>query len=297
MFLDNKNQVSNRHHYVPEFYLKSWHDDDGKGLWRYIRNKVNKISLRRLPAKSICYEEHLYSLMPDTSWEVLNHKPDVVEKDFFQKVDDAAANVHQKLITRGLQDLADKDRSDWAIFLNSLIERSPKRIKEIRDQSSSNNLKQELIARWGKSDYFENINVEAMQKNAVITALPNFIIDTKFLEYIVNMRWSIVSLATKGEHFLATDTPLLINSGRLGNPIHSLSIALSPKKLLIIHKDCIEFDEHFLRVAAVTHNLFLVKQAQKYVVSSSMLKDEPHTKYLRAVESLLNNDETDHYFE
>lgn len=132
---------------MPKFYLKNWHDDDGKGLWRYIRNKVNKISSRRLPAKSICCEEHLYSLMPHTSWEVLNHQSDVVEKVFFQKVDDAAANVHQKLNTGGLQDLTDKDKSDWAIFLNSLIERSPKRIKEIRDQSSSNNLKQELITR------------------------------------------------------------------------------------------------------------------------------------------------------
>jgi hypothetical protein len=287
--VENKKQISNRHHYVPEFYLRNWHHNDGKGVWRYVRNKVNTISSRRLPAKSICYGESLYSLKPDSPWAVLNYQSDIVEKDFFQKVDGAAAIVHQKLITSGLRELTDKDKSDWSIFLNSLIERSPIRIKEIQEGSCSSNLRQEFIKRWGKSDCLDKIDIEAMQKNAVITALPSFIGDVDFLSYVIKMRWVIIDLTIENEHFLTSDTPLQINAGQSGNPIHVLSIALSPKRLLIIHKDCSAFDDQFFRTVAVSHNLYLVKNTQKYVVSSCKLENGPHIKYLRVLESLLNN--------
>jgi len=281
-------QVSHRHHYVPQFYLREWLDGDRKGVWLYKRNTTNQITFRRRSPKSIGYVEDLYSLKPETKWPVLNYEADAIEKNFFSLIDDAASLVHQKLIFSGVNSLSSQDRLDWALFLNSLIERNPKRINEVEQSFSIEEIKQEFVKRWGKSTFLDNLDIDAIHHNSIRNALANYIADDTFVKYVANMRWAIVHLSIEGEHFLTGDMPILVNGGMEGNPIHLLSIALSPNKLMILHTDSEEFDEYFLRVLSIIHNIGIVDSAQKYLISSKELKDGPHTKLNRVVEERFN---------
>lgn len=281
-------QVSHRHHYVPQFYLREWLDKDRKGVWLYKRNTANQITFRRRSTKSIGYVEDLYSLKAETKWLVLNCDTDAIEKNFFSMIDDAASLVHQKLISSGVNSLSSQDRLDWALFLNSLIERNPKRINDVEQSFSIEEVKQAFVKRWGKSTFLDNLDIDAIHHNSIRNALAHHIADEAFVNYVANMRWAIVHHSIEGEHFLTGDMPILVNGGMDATPIHLLSIALSPNKLMILHTDSEEFNEYSLRVISIIHNISIVDNAQKYLISSKELKDGPHTKFNRVVEERFN---------
>ncbi len=280
-------QISHRHHYVPQFYLRTWLASDNKGLWLYQRDMKGRVRADRRFPKAVGFEPDLYALRPETPYSVLDSRPDVLEHDFFALIDDAAALVHQKLLASGIKSLTGEDRAVWALFLNSLMERGPDRIEEIEQFDSSEKIRDEVLRRWGNSDFLSKIDWAAMQRNSVRRALVNYISDGSFVEYVARMRWATVDIAIDGEHLITNDKPVLVNGGSGSTPIHCLSIALSPNRLLIIHGDSEEFDEDFLRRLTAIHNLTIFKQAERYVISSRELEDGPHAKYARAVHELI----------
>lgn len=279
-------QVSHRHHYVPQFYLRTWLASDDKGFWLYQRDMNGRIRAYRRFPKAVGYETDLYALRPETPYSVLNSRPDVIERDFFALIDDAAALVHQKLLASGIRSLTGEDRNTWALFLNSLMERGPDRLEEIELCDSPEKIRDEVFQRWGNSDFLRKIDWSAMQRNSVRRALVDYISDGSFVEYVSHMRWVTVDIALDGEHLITNDKPVLVNGGSGSAPVHCLSIALSPNRLLIIHGDSEEFDESFIQTLTATHNLAIFKQAERYVISSRELEDGPHTKYSRAVHEL-----------
>jgi hypothetical protein len=58
-------QKSRRHHFIPQFYLRTWEALDGLGLWLYFRNQTGILKAQRRFAASIGYSEELYMLHPD----------------------------------------------------------------------------------------------------------------------------------------------------------------------------------------------------------------------------------------
>ena len=148
-----------------------------------------------------------------------------------------------------------------------IFERNPKRISEVEQGYSGEEIKQQLIERWGKLEVFENLDISAIQHNAIRSALAYYIADETFVSYIANMRWATIQTTIEGEQFLTGDTPLLVNGGMADNPIHLLSIALSPQKLMILHTESEEFDEDFLRRLTFLHNVGIVDITQKYLVA------------------------------
>lgn len=279
--------ISRRHHYVPRFYLQTWQASDGKGLWLYRRDMKGRVRAYRRSPKSVGYVTDLYSLKPETPYPVLDSRPDVIERDFFALIDDAAASVHQKLLASGIKSLSSEDRAVWALFLNSLMERGPDRIEQIELCDSPEKIKDEIFLRLGCPDFLRKIDWSAMHRNSVRRALVNYISDGAFVEYVSQMRWATVDIAVDGEHLITNDKPVLVNGGSDSNPVHCLSIALSPRRLLIIHGDSEEFDACFVRTLAVIHNVIIVQQAERYVISSRELKDGPHTKYSRVAQEFI----------
>lgn len=126
-----------------------------------------------------------------------------------------------------------------------------------------------------------------MHRNSVRRALVKYISDGAFVEYISQMRWATVDIAVDGEHLITNDKPVVVNGCSGSNPVRCLSIALSPRRLLIIHGDTEEFDDHFVRTLTAIHNVIVVQQAERYVISSRELKDGPHTKYSRVVQEFI----------
>lgn len=275
--------IARRHHYVPRFYLKMWRAPDGKGLWLYSRDKGGGVSAYRRSPKSVGYETDLYSLKPETPYSALNSRADIIERDFFARIDAAAALVHQKLLVSGVKSLTGEDKAVFALFLNSVMERGPRRIEEIERLDSPEMIRDEIFELLGCPDFLHGIDWSAIHRNSILRALVDYISDATFIEYISQMRWATVDIAHDGEHLVTGDMPILINGGSDSQPVHCLSIALSPKRLLIAHGESEEFDKRFIRTLAAIHNVIIVQQAERYVISSRELQDGPHTKYSRVI--------------
>ena len=285
--MDKTEQISRRHHFVPKFYLKVWMASDGKGLWLYQRDFKNQVKYYRRSTKAVGYVDDLYTLYPATNHPGLDHPTDSIEKQFFSVLDDDAAKVHQKLISSGMTDISVKERNAWGLFLNSLIERGPSQITKVEDADLGDALRDELIEKWGHSEFLDKIDLHAMSKNSIRYVLVDRIKNGPITQFLAEMKWAVVHIPIDGEHFVTSDKPLLINAGQDGQPIHCLSLPISPNKLFIAHTDSPEFDDEFLRVLAITHNIIIMERAEKYVVSSKKLDDGPHTKYSKAIQRFL----------
>lgn len=284
--LESKPQAR-RHHYVPQFYLRAWLGSDDKGLWLYIRDKHGHVRAHRRSPKSVGYATDLYTLWAETPYSVLNPCLDAVEQKFFSVIDDAAAAVHRKLLSSGIKSLTGNDRSAWALFLNSLMERHPARIGEIEQSDSPEGVRDEIHRQLGRSDFLGEIDWLSMYRNSIRRALVDHICDDTFVNYISQMRWATASISADEEHLITSDTPVVINGGVSPSPISLLSIAISPKKLLVIHDDDEGVGEGDIRSLAVVHNALVVQQTEKYLISSRELHDGPHTKYVRLVQELM----------
>ncbi|MBD9356464.1 DUF4238 domain-containing protein [Methylomonas albis] len=284
-------QFSHKHHFVPKFYLRAWYDCDGMGFWLYTRNKAGNIVLKRRPAKSVAYVNDLYSFKPVGLPFLSQTSSDELERNFFSNIDDAAALIHQKLISSNINSLSVDDRRVWSLFINSLLERSPKRIAEIERSVNAAEIIEDLVRRRPSlqlQEILNNLDIGAVVRNNLLTALINYIFDEQFIEYLTQLCWSTFDLPD-GEHFLTGDSPVVVNGGLSDKPIHLLSIALSPRRLLVIHTSDPNFDENFINQIAVMHSIQVTTQTEKYLVSSRKVIDGLHIKYEQVVKLKLTN--------
>jgi hypothetical protein len=95
-------------------------------------------------------------------------------------IDEAAASVHKKLLASGVKSLSREDGQAWALFLNSLMERSPQRIEKVERSGSRERIRDELLQRFGSSDFVNRIDWSAMHRNSVRRALVSHISDGAF---------------------------------------------------------------------------------------------------------------------
>ncbi len=290
-----KKQVSHRHHFVPQFYLRAWYESDEKGFWLYSRNVKGEIDYRHRAARSVAYERDLYSFRPD-GLDPNGVISDELENGFFRPLDDAASDVHRKLLISGVNSLSGEDRYIWALFTNSLIERSPKRIREVLLDSniSARSFLDELETKsdspeteFAMKTALVKIDVDVFLRNTVLTELVHYIVDKHFIEYVAQMAWLTIDLPDGQDHFLTSDSPVVINGGTRNEPIYILSIALSPRRLLVMHKPSPDFDSDVIGMISHSHNVIVTRQAERHLVSSRKLSDSRFIKYTKVVNEAL----------
>lgn len=64
--MNKSNNLPKKHHYVPQFYLKKFLDNNRQELDVLRRDTENSFSIVQLSPKSICYEKHLYTISDKT---------------------------------------------------------------------------------------------------------------------------------------------------------------------------------------------------------------------------------------
>ena len=283
--MSQSKNTSHRHHFVPQFYLREWHDPSGEGFWLYTRDRNGQIKLHRRPAKSIAYVEDLYSLLPDGLTFDHSVEPDVVERDFFSRIDNEAAKVHQKILLQGIKSLHDNDKRIFAVFVNSLLERHPKRIEELVKGVDTEKIWSDFQKRWPAASWQKNINIEAAVRNTALRVLASYIMDEPFIEHALQMQWMAVDLPPGHDHFLTGDTPVVVNGGVSDpRPIYVLSIALSPIRLLVVHTIDNEFDQGFIERLTQMHSVKIATQTQVHLISSRRIVNSSYIKYARALD-------------
>lgn len=294
------NGESHRHHFVPQFYVRTWYESDCDGFCLYFRDKQNRIRLWRRSARAVAFVHDLYSLQPD-GLGPRESSSDELEKNFFSRIDSAAGAIYDKLLSSGVTSISAEERPVWALFVNSLLERSPKRIREIESKASDVLDKSiaELERRWRNPSTWPamkasllTMNKTAAARNAALTSLTSYIVDQRFIEYVASMAWQIIELRVGADHFLTGDTPIVVNAGGSAAPIYMLSMALSPRRLLVMHTEDKAFDVDFFAMLAMGHNIVITKQTEKYLVSSRELADSHHIKYTRIAAEMLGINDT-----
>lgn len=280
-----------RHHYVPKFYLASWCIENDDLLLLHTKTSNGSIKSGLKSPYSVSYVRGLYTLLPEIH-PFQKDTSDHIEASFFSKLDDDASKLYRRILKSGISTISAEDRYLWALFVNSLLERCPVRINEVISEANEHTMKMvEDFHRTGDprvvQNAFKHIDVNALSRNAVLHGMVRNICDAETLEYFSRMHWATIDLPDGADHFLTGDTPIVVNGAQSEKfPVLTLSMALSPKKLLIMHANDEAFDKEFFSLLAFLHNILIVQQTQKYLISDRILTDDGYVKNKRIFESM-----------
>ena len=285
------------HHYVPQFYLRQWAGADGR-VWRYRREPSGLITERAVAPKGTAFEPDLYAVV-DAGEIRPPHDPHIIETDFLSPIDNAAAPILKKLNESSPSPLDDAERTAWALFMNSLNERSPTTLGW-RDQAAPDAAAQTVAhlrsmgttpeSRERMELILARMDVEQMARNSVRQFMVNEIRDPKVITYLKGLTWVVIGREPE-RPFITTDRPLLVNVVGPGpTTIHVLSMALSPTKLLFVHPSQWAMTDELrtlLGNLAFGHDLLLLHAGCTCVYSSQRIEDGSRVRLRRAVDFAL----------
>jgi len=266
-----------RHHYLPEFYQKSWMGPDNK-VTVFRRAYSGKLDPQRKARKAVGWEQDLYA---DLS-EIDPARRQQVERVFMKKVDDLAADALFEMLSTGAPPALHERASGWARFLMSLLHRHPTRIAAIRamvDLRSG-----EVMARFGENyadlreegdpETFEEYVVESSGRLAsgmFAQFLPMIVDSERIGNVLLDMTWAVGVFRGTRFRFLTSDRPLMTSDGLglsesfLMLPISPISYFLAAKSEEIVSNFKSAHPESVIK--AVNHAICV--QAEHFVIADS----------------------------
>ncbi len=275
-----------KHHYLPQFYLRAWTDPTGK-LWCCSQvPHAGGLRDKHLSPAATAYEPGLYDAHPTTTIERV--RSDEFEAKGLSPIDGAAAGAHAALLAQP-EELSIEAAQAWARFINSLLERTPDVLRE-RDRRAAVAAEQtvaDAVARYpGLARSASRLRVVGVAKNLVRQHMLRATNDQAVIDYLMGCRWLVVE---SNFELITGDLPLVINGGleAVDRPINWLSIALSPERLLIVHRPEWEPDEALIQGALVAHPLSVIGGRSTRVYSRSKLEDGPVLRLRTAAEASL----------
>jgi hypothetical protein len=267
------NPASQKHHYLPVFYLKRWAGRQGR-LCEYSRPR-DVVRPRMTHPSGTGYERDLYTiegLPPETS--------QVLERRFMKAVDQRASDTVERLLDgSNLSILTIDQRSAWSRFIMSLFQRTPEKISWIarivaqlyNERLSEVEADYEAFREPSDPPTFVEFkarihpNSREMAKAEVlqaITDLPNV------GRAINEMLWGVATLYDLRPRFLTSDRPVVMTNG-LGFPMSHIMMPISPRSLFIATHTSLKLT--YLRQALHQGTLLdhvnhtVAAQAQKFV--------------------------------
>jgi hypothetical protein len=201
------------HHYLPQFYLRQWVGDDGK-LWRCRREPSGVVSEKAVAPRATAFEPDLYAIRDATGIDV--YDPHIIETEFFSGIDSDAALVHQKLLGPLPVRLSDEDRHAWALFLMSLLERTPARLgpldhaaPAIAEQVNAH-LRAACVTPESRAyldEILADLDTVQMARNAIREFMVKEIRNAAAVDALKSLTWLVVPRETTTP-LLTTDCPL-----------------------------------------------------------------------------------------
>jgi hypothetical protein len=261
------------HHYVPEFYLKGWSDENGR-MWRYDRPHKSVVH-KQVYASQVGFVPDLYSI-PGVSPD----RAQKIESVWFNQVDHQGSVSLAQLLSAPEQGWNSDSRSAWSRFVISIIHRTPENLEAFKEsirliwkdavpkvQEGYEKIRKENDpARY--EDYAQTTDPFVVEKSA-IHAIQSAIDNKITGHFMNNMHWRVFDL--KGSNFsLLISDALLVMSNGLKKPDGHIVMPLSPKKLFVAtYKK--EFLSEFERLSpqqlSRRMNQLVVGRAKRFVVA------------------------------
>lgn len=233
--------VPEKHHYLPEFFMRRW--ADGEGLVREYRRPRHDLTSKRKAPAATGWIRNLYAN---------ENKADPIERQalemiFMSDVDGKAAGALSYLEEHGAKPAEWELRAAWSRFLLSLLYRSPERVtyitKKVRDYEE-NTLNPDLVRRYaemaGPADpptFEEWLDREGPLTPDLRVKLIELMIGSRRLREAINwMHWRVHRLDKLEFGFISGDLPLMISNG-LGHARSFLMLPIGPTRLFIASPD------------------------------------------------------------
>ena len=259
-----------------------WKDETGK-LHLYRKDGSGKIESRMKHPSQVCFENELYTLKnePLVSTAPI---PDYIENGL-AKIDDKAAIVLTKMLIPSLfSELTMGEKQDWAIYVNSLLHRSPEKLK-VLDAKMRSIIAETLLdikrlatpETKGTWDVCGKIFKDSNYcQNRVRTLLLSVIRDNDWINGLLNFKWLVISLdATVPYRFILTESPMVI-VGEDDN-IGMLALALTPDLLWIALPRTFDDSEDvtdLFKHATMLYNAAQVARKPKFIISRVELRND-----------------------
>lgn len=282
---------------MPQFYLRNWTTESGGKLWRCARMPRGNLHDQPSSPKATGFERDLYTLS-DTTPLVPAGDRYLIEDDFFKKIDNDAAGALNTLLTAGVTALDEAARTAWALFLSSLLERTPHQLlamdakaKAIVDQSYEKlQADSDPEGRARFSSIMGDDARSALARNHVRYRMVARIQNPVMLDHLKRLRWVIANNTNPDFEFITTDAPLVVNYGDQGPKLDVLAISLNPQRLFFAYPSSWNEDGEYLEtlgMMAFVHNVLLLEQPCNFVYSRSKLEDGDIIKLRKATDLFL----------
>jgi Protein of unknown function (DUF4238) len=267
-----------KHHYIPEFYLKQWTKPNHKGemkLFEFRRRYRGKVTARPTSPGGTGYEENLYTLSgfpPETAQQL--------EDGFFKEADQRANDALLSLLSYDTNMSMDM-RSGWSRFILSLLHRNPEKIEWAKDEVRRNfdalngitQREREIYLRHrSPSDppTFEGyLTVKRDEMNdTAFASLMQTIVDSKVVgTYLNGMTWGVRTFSRPSHSLLTSDRPVVMTDGIKLDHSYIL-VPISPNTIFLAanneHRRDILFGLSQEEIFTLINNV-VCKQAQKFV--------------------------------
>jgi hypothetical protein len=254
-----------RHHFIPEFFLKAWHED-GR-LWRYCLSPRG-LDVQRKPAKRVAYEENLNTLhgAPD---------PGALEKWLAAQVDDPASMVVRRLRReRRAVELSRAEGEALIRFMFSLLERRPCRVQErervgieVLEEMLEEPRAARIVELHGEEFLREHVNVQDRTR-----AMLRQFLDAEHISSLEKARFTLFEIdPCQDERFATSDDPVVRFEN--ADEMYAAGLAIDPSLLLLVHPKAWELTEGDSLALAAVHNLKLITQRPSAVFSHRELED------------------------
>ena len=252
-----------KHHYISAFYTKHWAILADHRVCQFTLHSRGVASNRRAPA-AIGFQEDLYSI-PGAPPAISAY----LEDQFFRVADQEAALSLEALLSGRLNQIDDGQKSGWARFIMTLLNRTPERIKwfgkvwagmhaEAKDEAEKE------IAKAG-SDPDQLEEFENSFAGSFVKVMQSMMDSTTIGRFIVNMRWGVIELHDH-QRLMTSDRPVLLTGG-IRQPDAQIVVPLSPSKLFIAANDA-QILQNLIAIDAreisARLNDAVVRQAEKY---------------------------------
>lgn len=276
--------VDMNHHYIPIFLLSKWHDAHGKlNRWIPIDHCLRPVAGTVLHRKSVSAKSagFIKDLYIDPISIVSYEHAHRLEIDYFQKVDNAAAPILEKMLGAAAVIPMGQDRWQWLEFMRSLQHRTSEGLVALKtaltaaDVQFMSELKTAYADRRGAEDpetweaFVQQERQQNMQ-NRTLGETPHIITHPGIAEFMYQMDWKI-RVFSRGDHLMISDDPIIRSNG-LGNILGHIAMPISPRHILMLangpvarsHIDGIP-DDSLIRQM----NEWTVEGARRFVVAKN----------------------------
>jgi len=230
--MQQKQNPPHKHHFVPQFWIKNWAGADDQ-VQRF-RNPYRQViaSERKYPA-AVGWHDKLYEI-PTHGKKLLDF-----ETLFFKKVDQAAFDLFEKLKTQSAPSLGPIETEALAVFLITLLHRSPAGMLAMRKLSRhmEREIREELRPRYSelkkRGDPPTVEEYEALQDpdsylDYLAGVFRTVVMSDKIANMLVQLSWRRVLIPDNMRNLLLGDDPLIRTNG-IAQPEGHVAFPLTPK--------------------------------------------------------------------